>query len=366
MSSDSTIRAGVVGLGWAGRQHMDAYAAQAGVELVALAGMEADQLALLGDTYGVDPERRFADWADLVAAGCVDVLSIATPTTLHAPIAIAALDAGLHVLSEKPMAETGDVAQTMVDAARRSGKVLEVSFNHRRRGDVQVLKQLVDAGALGDIYYAKAGWLRREGIPGMGSWFTRQATSGGGPLMDIGVHMLDMSLHLLGEPTVTSATAATYAEFGPKGRGASAYGLGRKTDVTADDFDVEDLATAFLRLDGGGTLLLESSWAQWIPYDQCYVTLYGSEGGASIEWGGEPREPYRKLGIWTEKDGVPAELTPVVPPDGNHLETVVQFLAAVRSGDPAEHDGSEALIRAKVVDACYASAAKHAEIELRG
>jgi predicted dehydrogenase len=210
------LRAGVIGLGWAGRQHMDAYAQLADVELVALAGLEPDQLELLGNQYGVAPERRFADWSELVAAGCVDVVSVATPTDLHAPITVAALDAGLHVLSEKPMAETGDVAQTMVDAARRNGKVLDVSFNHRRRGDVQVLKRLIDAGALGDIYYAKAGWLRREGIPGMGSWFTRQAASGGGPLMDIGVHMLDMALHLLGEPAVTTATAATYAEFGPR------------------------------------------------------------------------------------------------------------------------------------------------------
>ena len=362
--STETVRAGVVGLGWAGRQHMDAYAAQAGIELVALAGMETDQLALLGDRYGIAAEHRFAGWKELVEAGCVDVLSIATPTTLHAPIAVAALDAGLHVLSEKPMAENAEVAQTMVDAARRNSRVLEVSFNHRRRGDVQVLKQLIDGGVLGDIYYAKAGWLRREGIPGMGSWFTRQAKSGGGPLMDIGVHMLDMSLHLLGEPLVTAATAATYAEFGPKGRGAAAYGLGRKTDVTADDFDVEDLATAFLRLDGGGTLLLESSWAQWIPYDQCYVTVYGSEGGASIEWGGEPGEPYRKLGIWTEKDGVPAELKPIVPPDGQHLETVVRFLSDVTSGSAVGHDGSEALMRAKVVDACYASAGQGREVTL--
>ena len=366
MRSETSLRAGVVGLGWAGRQHMDAYSSQADVELVALAGMEADQLALLGDKYGIAPEYRFADWADLVAANCVDVLSIATPTALHAPIAVAALDAGIHVLSEKPMAENADKAQTMVDAARRNSRVLEVSFNHRRRGDVQVLKQIVDAGLLGDIYYAKAGWLRREGIPGMGSWFTRQAKSGDGPMMDIGVHMLDMALHLLGEPDVTTATAATYAEFGPRGKGASAYGLGRKTEVTADDFDVEDLATAFLRLDGGGTLLLESSWAQWIPYDQCYVTLYGSEGGAAIEWGGEPGDPYRKLGIWTEKDGVPAVLTPVVPPDGGHLETVLQFLAIVRGDAPTEHDGAEALVRAKVVDACYASAAKHAEVSLGG
>ncbi|MDN5771139.1 MAG: Gfo/Idh/MocA family oxidoreductase, partial [Microlunatus sp.] len=288
--ASTRLRAGVVGLGWAGRQHLAAYASQADVDLVALAGMESDQLAELGEAYGITAEHRFADWHDLVDARAVDVLSIAAPTMLHAPIAVAALEAGIHVLSEKPMAENARVAQTMVDAAHRHSRVLEVSFNHRRRGDVQVLKQLIDAGLLGHVYYAKAGWLRREGIPGMGSWFTRRATSGGGPMMDIGVHMLDMALHLLGEPLVTTATAATYAEFGPFGRGAAAYGLGRKSEVTADDFDVEDLATAFLRLDGGGTLLLESSWAQWIPYDQCYVAVYGSEGGATIEWGGEPGE----------------------------------------------------------------------------
>ena len=150
------------------------------------------------------------------------MVSIATPTALHAPIAIAALEAGLHVLSEKPMAENSEVGRTMVEAARRNDRVLDVSFNHRRRGDVQALRKIIDAGLLGHIYYAKAGWLRREGIPGLGSWFTRVATSGGGPLMDIGVHMLDMALHLLGEPTVTAATAATYAEFGPRGQGCLA------------------------------------------------------------------------------------------------------------------------------------------------
>lgn len=360
----ATIRAAVVGLGWAGRQHLAAYDAQIDVDLVALAGMETDQLAALGDRYGIAPERRYTDWRELVASGGVDVLSVATPTTLHAPTTVAALDAGIHVLSEKPMAENAAAAQTMVDAARRNSRVLQVAFNHRRRGDVQVVKQLVDGGLLGDIYYAKAGWLRRQGIPGMGSWFTHRAASGGGPLMDLGVHMLDLALHLLGEPRVITATAATYAEFGPRGRGAAAYGLGRKTDLAGDDFDVEDLATAFLRLDGGGTLLLESSWAQWIPHDQRYLTLYGSEGGASIEWGGEPGEPYRRLGIWTEKDGVPAELTPVVPPDGRHLETVVRFLDAVTSGEPARHDGSVALVRTQVVDACYASAGQGREVAL--
>jgi predicted dehydrogenase len=361
--SGSPLRAGVIGLGWAGRQHMAAYDQLPGVELVALAGMESDQLELLGDSYGVD--QRFHDWRDLVEQAVVDVVSIATPTVLHAPIAVAALNAGLHVLSEKPMAENGMVASEMVAAAEANDRVLEVSFNHRRRGDVSALKSLVDSGVLGRIYYAKAGWLRRSGIPGLGSWFTRSATAGGGPLMDIGVHMLDMALHLLGEPVVDAATAATYAEFGPRGRGGAAYGASNKTGVTEGAFDVEDLSTAFLRLDGGGTLLLESSWAQWIPHDQCYVTLYGSEGGASIEWGGDPGKTYHHLRAWTEVQGVAAELHPVVGPDGGHTQCVLDFLTEVRSGEFSKYRGEEALTRARVVDACYASAAAGSEVSVR-
>jgi predicted dehydrogenase len=356
------LRAGVIGLGWAGRQHMAAYDQIDGVDLVALAGMETDQLELLGDTYGAP--LRFSDWQTLVSEAQLDVVSIATPTALHNPITVAALNAGIHVLCEKPMAENGDVAQQMVQAAKDNHRVLEVSFNHRRRGDVQALKALIDAGLLGDIYYAKAGWLRRAGIPGLGSWFTRVATAGGGPLMDIGVHMLDMALHLLGEPAVRAATAATYAEFGPRGRGGAQGGAGAKTGVSEGAFDVEDLSTAFLRLDGGGTLLLESSWAQWIPHDQCYVTLYGSEGGATIEWGGNPGSYYNRLHAWTEVQGVPAELQPNVGPDGGHTQCVIDFLAEVNSGDFDRYSGEEALSRARVVDACYASAEKGTEVSL--
>ncbi|MFC7623701.1 Gfo/Idh/MocA family protein [Microlunatus sp. GCM10028923] len=355
------LRAGVVGLGWAGQQHMQAYFDAANADLVALAGMESEKLAELGDKYGV--ERRYPDWESMVRSGDLDVISVATPTALHAPIAVGALNAGIHVLSEKPMAESGAAAATMVQAAKDNDRVLDVSFNHRQRGEVTALKEIVDRGRLGQIYYAKAGWLRRQGIPGLGTWFTRASLAGGGAMMDIGVHMLDMALHLLGNPQVSSATAATYAEFGPRGRGGSAYGPRANAD-TKVDFEVEDLSTAFLRLDGGGTLLLESSWAQWIPYDQCYVALYGSEGGASIEWGGWGVEPYQRLNVWTEIDGIPAELQPIVPPAGHHEASVLQFLDKVQSGKFGDHRGEEALIRAKVLDGIYASAAKGTEVAL--
>ena len=272
-------------------------------------------------------------------------MSVATPTGLHAPITIAALDAAMHVLCEKPMAESADAAAAMVAAAERNERVLDVSFNHRRRGNVRALKALVDSGVFGRIYYAKTGWLRRQGIPGMGTWFTRKELAGGGPMMDLGVHMLDMALYLLGEPAGRTVSASAYAEFGPRGLGGWSF---QNASAVTGGFDVEDLATAFVRLDDGATLLLESSWAQWIPHDRCYAELYGTERGARLEWGGPSAGG---LEVWTAIDGVPATLAPQIGADGEHRACIADFVTTIRGVDHAAHRGHLALRRAAIVDA---------------
>lgn len=356
------LRVGVVGVGWAGEQHLKGYQADGNVDIVALAGMEPDRLEQLGEDYGAD--LRFESWEDMFAQADLDVVSVCTPTSLHGPIAVGALNAGIHVLSEKPMAENADVAKSMVDAAKANHRVLDVLFNHRRGGQVKALKKIIDDGILGKIYYAKAGWLRRSGIPGLGSWFTKRATAGGGPMMDIGVHMLDMAMHLLDEPRVSTVSAATYAEFGPRGLGgASGLASAKSGGADSADFEVEDLSTAFMRLHTGSTLLLETSWASWVPHDLIYVNIYGADGGATLELGGAPAS-YRKLDVWTHIKGVPAELQPDIPESGGHTEVVIEFLNKVRSGDWAQHRGDEGLARSVVVDACYASAEKGAEVTL--
>jgi predicted dehydrogenase len=353
------LRAGVVGLGWAGRQHLAAYQNAAGVELVGLAGMEAGPLADLGDQYGI--EHRFADWADLLSGADLDVVSVCTPPSLHAPIAIAALEAGVHVLSEKPMAMDSASAQKMVDAAKANNRVLDVSFNHRRKAEVTAVKELIDKGLLGRIYYAKAGWMRHSGIPGLGSWFTQKAASGGGPMMDIGVHMLDMALHLMGDPAVRTVSASTYAEFGPRGRGGAHGPASAKTGGNGEaTFEVEDLATAFIRTADGGTVLLETSWAQGVGHDDMYVTLFGTEGGAELTW----NPPGPQLRAWTQIDGVDAALQPRIGLPGGHNEAVADFVATVRGGDFSVTQGEEALTRALIVDAAYESADAGAEVAL--
>nr|WP_115644449.1 Gfo/Idh/MocA family oxidoreductase [Leifsonia aquatica] len=337
---------------------MEAYATLPGVELVAIAGMEDEPRAALGEKYGV--ERRYRDWKELVADGDLDVVSVAVPTFLHAPIAVGALDAGIHVLSEKPIARTAAEAQTMVDAAHRAGRVLEVAFNHRRRGDIEALKAAIDEGRIGRPYHARAIWLRRSGIPALGSWFTNREMAGGGPLIDIGVHVLDYALHLFGEPQVTAVSAVTHSELGVRGRGGSAGG---KQQV-GSAYEVEDLASLLLRLEGGGSIVLETSWAAYRPAgDEFGITLYGTEGGADLRV--VDYAPAGELTIFSGDGEESADVRVTAGAGRGHLAVVETFLEHVADEASWSHwDGSLALDRARIIDAAYASAAQGAEVRL--
>jgi predicted dehydrogenase len=354
------MRVGVIGLGWAGQQHIKAYGALDGVEVAAIAGLEARARAKLAREHVI--ERQFERYEDLLDVEGLDAISVAVPTFMHAPIAIAALERGLHVLCEKPIARNVEEAEAMVAAARDSGRVLDVVFNHRRRGDIQTLKGLVDDGRLGRTYYAKAWWLRRSGIPTPGSWFTQMQLSGGGPLVDIGVHVLDYALFLLGNPAVTAVSASTYDLLGSKGFGGSPKSS--KTGVGSErTFDVEDLATVFMRLQDGGTLLLEASWAlHRADGDEFGVKLYGTEGGAELTVADyAPRGDLTLFG----DDGGKALAEPVTVDVGDaHPAVVADFVRTVRSGDWSGHDGAAAAELARIVDACYRSAAEQREVRL--
>jgi predicted dehydrogenase len=354
--TNKILRVGVIGVGWAGEQHLKAYDAMPDVEIAALAGLEEPVRKALAAQYGI--ERSVARWEDLLETPGLDAVSVAVPTFLHAPITVAALERGLHVLCEKPIARDTAEATAMVEAARSAGRVLDVAFNHRRRGDIQALKTIIDAGRLGHPYYAKAWWLRRSGIPTLGSWFTNSEMAGGGPLLDIGIHVLDYSLFLLGHPAIAAVSASTYDLLGTSGFGSS--DASPKTG-DSDTFDVEDLATVFMRLGDGGTLTVEASWAAHrSAVDQFGITLYGTEGGAELIV--RDMEPSGSLRIFTDDAGIPAETRLSAPPGLGHGTVVREFVERIRSGDWADADGSGAASLARVVEECYRSAREQREI----
>ena len=356
MTSPKPLRAGVIGLGFAGETHLKAYRALPDVEPVALAGLEVERLKHLGETY--DVPNLHESWEELVERDDLDLVSVGAPNYLHAPITIAALESGKHVLCEKPLARSAVEAQAMVDAAVANDRVLHTAFNHRERGDVAILRKHLATGSLGRIYHAKASWMRRRGVPSPGSWFTSKEMAGGGPLIDLGVHMLDLALHLLGEPELVSVTAATYSELAGRGDWGNAM-TGKHGSGNA--FEVEDLATAFIRLGGGATLLLEASWATYRQSgDDFGVTLFGTDGGAEMKV--HNYAPTETLTLYTDVAGAPAEVRPQITPGEGHKAIVRTFVQTVLSGEWEAHRGYEGLARTRVVDACYRSALEGREI----
>jgi predicted dehydrogenase len=350
------LRVGVIGAG-IGAYHLKGYADIPEVERAALAGLDDDRVRRVAAEYGVP--KTYREYEELLADEGIDAVSVCLPNFLHAPVAIAALQAGKHVLVEKPLARTSEEARAMIAAAEASGKVLMTGFNRRYRGDVQWIKQYIAAGALGKIYYAKAFWMRRAGIPNLGSWFVSKAQSGGGPLIDLGVHVLDIALHLLGEPEVKTVSASTYAAFGPRGlkgwNGRVPYGDAGMA------YDVEDLATAFIRLGDGATLQLEASWATHSSAaDDFGVTLYGSEGGVELFVHNYAHE--HTLRVFHDVAGAPSDSAPR-PYDGGDRHTILhRFVDAVLRGGPVEPSALDGLRRTAVLEACYRSAAEGREL----
>lgn len=358
--STEKIRVGVIGCG-AGLFHLEGYAADPRVEIVALAGLDTDRCISLSERFNIP--NIYREYQDLLAQDDIDAVSIAVPNFLHMPVAIAALDAGKHVLIEKPLARHTDEGLQMVAAAERNGKILAVSFQRRTRHDVEIVREQVQSGKLGRVYYSKAYWMRRSGIPGLGSWFTSKEAAGGGPLIDLGVHVLDMALYILGNPKVTTVSAATYAEIGTRGKGNWA---GRRTSTASNDplkYEVEDLATAFLRFEDGGTLLLEASWASFTEMDDDFgVQFYGSDGGARLH--SRKYADTDTLDLFSEIGDTTTDSHPRLVARPGHEEIIRGFVSGILHGTPVSPDGIEGLDRVRLIDAIYKSAELGREISI--
>ena len=273
MSTNKKVSIGIIGAGGIAKHHVWGYQKHQQAEVAAVCDVAKDRAQAFATELKIP--RVFTDYKKMLSQCELDAVSICTPNCFHGPMAVAALNAKCHVLVEKPLAHTLADGKKMVQASKKNRRFLMVAFNNRFREDTKVLKKAIDQGALGDIYYAKTAWLRRVGIPAWGKWFCTKSQSGGGPLIDIGVHFLDLTLYLMGFPEPKSVSASAYAKFGPRGLGF--WGNPIKIDV-------EDLGVGLVKFKNGATLFLECSWAlNMEKNDESYVKLFGTEGGAILE-----------------------------------------------------------------------------------
>jgi predicted dehydrogenase len=348
------IRIGMIGAGSIGGAHMETFS-----QLTEDVVLEA-----ITDVVLPAAEKRAAEYKinrviptveELLHDEQIDAVIVGVPNKWHAPIAVQAMQAGKHVIVEKPMGINSEAAKEIVRAQQETGKVVAVGHQMRWQPQFQGVKKQVEAGALGNIYNAKTGWFRRKGIPGWGSWFTQKAESGGGPLIDIGVHMLDLALWLMGNPKPVSVYGTTYAAFGPEKKGIGSWGTPNWDGV----YDVEDLATALIKMDNGATLSLEVSWAVNMASDnQPFVHLMGTEGGASIV--GD------KGTLLTETFDQAIDVDVKVPsePESARVQLSKHFIECIRENKQPINSVMSGLTNNLILDAIYESSKTGKEVKL--
>jgi predicted dehydrogenase len=345
-------KVGIIGLGAIGTVHADAYAATGEAQIVALCDVDAAKLAQQGERLQV--KGRFKQYRDLLKSDA-QAVSVCVGNALHREVATAALEAGKHILLEKPMAMNATEAAQIVAAGEKAGKVIQIGMVNRQNPAAQVVREYVQAGLLGEVHHLRTVLIRRRGIPGMGGWFTTKAASGGGPLIDIGVHWFDLAMWMSGHWEPTSVSAVTYAKFGANMRQYRYVGMWAGPPRYEGVFDVEDYAAGFVRFGKKATMSFEIAWAANAP-DEAFVEIQGDKGGIR-SFDGKP------LTVMTEHQGRVADISPKFPERVNGFEVQARkFLAACRGEAPPAATAREGLAVMKLIDAVYASSAAGKEV----
>ena len=350
------IRIGIIGNGGICKgAHVPTYLQDERVEIVGVCDIIEERAQFLKDEYF--PEAKvYTDYKELLKDETIDSVDICTPNYLHSIIAVAAFEAGKHVFCEKPDAIDVTEVLKMQKAADEAGKVLMVMRNNRFVGASQYAKKYIDAGKMGDVYAARCGWQRRRGIPGKGGWFTTKAQSGGGPLIDLGVHMIDLAIWLMGNPTPVSVSANTFSKFADNDTSDSVNSdFGDKN--SEGTFDVEDLAMGMIRFDNGAVLQIEFSWASNIKRERRFVELRGTKAG--LKWENDDVE------IFTEEDGQLLDIKPAgnLESKGHHNNLVHYLDVLTKDADPC-FKPQQGVDMIKILCAIYKSAETGREVIL--
>lgn len=288
----------------------------------------------------------YTDYRKLLADKDIDAVSVATPNAHHLEPAVDALKAGKHVLCEKPLAMNGAEARKICQAAKESGKILQVALQFRFSGPMQWLKQYIDNGHMGDIYYARAQALRRRGVPSWGVFIDKEK-QGGGPLIDIGVHILDMTLFLMGYPKPIGASGQTWAQLGKNPDLYNGFG-----EYDRSRFTVEDFAVALIKFDNGAAVTLESSFMANLDGNPFQTQVFGTKSGAILRVTGEPA-----LEVFTEQDRQLLNVVPANVPkvESAHTLEVQAFVDAILNNKPSPVPCEQGLILNAIFDAIYKS-----------
>lgn len=348
------IKVGIIGAGTIGSVHADAYKKVADAELVALCDILPDKLAEKAKRHGVP--ITYTDYHELLKNPEIEAVSICVPNNMHAPIAIDALNAGKNVMLEKPMCLNADLARKVIAARDANKKVLQIGMVRRQSTEADIIKKLIEDGRLGEVYQIRVKLIRRRGIPGLGGWFTTKALSGGGGIIDISVHALDLSMYVTGLWNPTRVSAKTYSKFGSPIKDYHYVSMWAGPPKMDGTFDVDDYAAGLIRFGDKATLSFEVAWACNARDENC-IEILGDKGGVKLEGS--------NVVLLTEYDNRPADikLDYNAQRDG-FADELRKFIAAVNGEGEVPATPEQGLIMMRVLDAIYKSSDLNQEVEI--
>ncbi|MBR3768404.1 MAG: Gfo/Idh/MocA family oxidoreductase [Clostridia bacterium] len=340
------LKVGIIGNGGIANAHMDGYLSMGEeVEIVACCDINFQKAKDYAEKYGI--KNYYDNCYDMLKDNQLDVVSVCTWNNAHAECSIAALEAGCHVLCEKPMAMNTEEALKMKEAAEKNGKLLMIGFVRRQGLDAAAAIDYIKKGYLGEIYYAKATYLRRCGFPG--GWFGDVTLSGGGPLIDLGVHVIDLSRYIMGNPKPVTVFGATFNKIGARSH-IKGGDWQSETVVEEPVFTVEDLATAMIRFDNGAVLQVEASFNLNLKQSCGDINFFGDKAGLSLS-------PFE---LYTEFNNQLADIIPKGKADfdfqRDFRKEIKNFIDAVNGKAECLATAEDGVELMRILDAVYLSA----------
>lgn len=349
------IKVAIIGTGGISNEHIKGYQKNPNVELYAFCDINEERLNTMAEQYGVT--RKFTDMNEMLKLDEIDAVSVCTWNSAHAPCTIAALNAGKHVLCEKPMATSAKEAMEMKAAAEKNGKLLMIGFVRRYGNDCAILKDFIGTDYFGDLYYTKATYLRRNGNPG--GWFGDKSRSAGGPLIDLGVHVIDLVRYLLGNPMPVSVYGATFQKLFNRPNIKAAKDYVATTSTEKDVCDVEDLATALIRFDNGAVLAIEAAFSLNIKKDEGKIELFGTKGGAKLD---PNLEMYSEINNYMADVNLTSDTA--LSFDGLFQNEINHFVSCIVDGTTCKSPAQDGIDIMRILDAVYESAKTGHEVIL--
>ena len=345
------IRVGIIGAGAIGKFHVDSYGELPDVEVVAIAEKGTKRAKERAEVLGV--ERCYGDYRKLLALDEIDAVDVCTPNYLHCPMTLDAFKAGKHVICEKPMAMNAAEARRMVAAGKRAKKTLMMAFCQRFGTAGQAAKKLMETGEVGKVYHIRLEYVRRRGIPGLGGWFTSRTQAGGGPMLDVGVHFLDLAMWLTGFPKPLTATASSHRIFGHR-KDYTYLGMWGTTPKPGGPFTVEDLLSGFVRFRGGLSLRLEAAWA-CNSAPSASLDILGDQGGIHL---------LPEVEFYGQKGSQLIDVKPQLKKVNGYVGELEHFLDCIRRRKRPMATGEQGIKVQRIIDALYRSAKLGREVKV--